>query len=905
MGSPVNSADLLKRSIISFILVFVTLSLASGQKKTSPQKLSAEADSLKPAIDSINLSYGRQKKNEIDGSVIIIKSDEFNKGYIEDPLQLIQGKVAGLSISKAGSDPNMEFQIRLRGLNSITGTTNPLIIIDGVTDGSLSNVDPNDIESIEVLKGGAAAIYGLRGSAGVIMVKTKRGKSGTFHVEYNGYTSAETVAKTSPAMNAGQWRSLSKLTGYGTDFKNNTNWFNELTRPAISVVQNIALSGGTNETTYRAAFNFRKGDGIMINTGYTQFNGRVNLTQKALKDKLTLDLNLGATQRKSENGFSDAFTYASIFNPTSPVRSSDPAYAIYDGYFQQSLFNYYNPVAIEELDKNEVTHRIYNASLKGEYEIISGLKVDALYSIQKSGQITGIYYDKKDYYTGFNRNGFASKQQDSSSFRLFESTISFTRNITQSVNLSILGGYANQEFKNGASLTQGGNFPTDNYSYNNLKDAVYYNKTSLGYSRSLLIAYFGRINLNINDMFFLSGSGRYEGSSRLGSNNKWSLLPSVGGGVDLSRFLHFKSSDILKLRVDYSVSGNLPIPTNISINLKAEKKGELDAGLDFSLFKASMSGSFDFYTSTTTGLINQYPSPILPFYPVMLNLGKLTSSGLELSVKYDLIKKSDFSYCLSIISSYNIKNNISRVGTINGARIAFGSQDLGDMGSPGQNQTPLIRVQDGKPVGQLIALVYKGIDTNGNMIIADQNNDGIINASDRQVVGNGLPKFLLGLCNTFTYNKWDLSLFFRGIFGHDLINSYRALFEVPNYMTSYNLPETTADMRNPSNGRLLNATPGTFTSIDVENASFVSLDNMSLGYSFGLPESKHISKIKLYLAGNNIFYITRYKGADPNPRYTDTDIDNGTFNNPLVPGVDRTNTWPRTRSVTFGANIVF
>ena len=390
---------------------------------------------------------------------------------------MIQGKVAGFSISKAGGDPNMDFQMRIRGLNSITGRTNPLIVIDGVTDGSLSNVDPNDIESIEVLKGGAAAFYGLRGSAGVIKVTTKRGISGTFHIEYNGYTSAETVAKTSPAMNAGQWRSLSKLTGYGTDFKNNTNWFNGLTRPAFSVVQNIALSGGKNKTTYRAAFNFKEGNGIMINTGYNQYNGRVNLTQKALKDKLTLDINLGATQRKSENGISNAFTYASIFNPTSPVRSSDPAYAIYGGYFQQSLFNYYNPVAIEELDKNEVTHRIYNASLKGEYEIVSGLKVDALYSIQKSGQITGIYYDKKDYYNGLNRNGFASKQQDSSSFRHFESTISFTRNINQTLKLSVLGGYTNQEFKTGGSLAQGGNFPTDNYSYNNPKDAINYSKS--------------------------------------------------------------------------------------------------------------------------------------------------------------------------------------------------------------------------------------------------------------------------------------------------------------------------------------------------------------------------------------------------------------------------------------------
>ena len=292
MGSHVNSAAFIKRSVISFILVFLTLSFSSGPE-TSRANYLLKLLAFNPSTDSIKVGYSRLKKYEIDGSVITIKSDEFNKGNIQDPIQLIQGKVAGFSISKAGGDPNMDFQMRIRGLNSITGRTNPLIVIDGVTDGSLSNVDPNDIESIEVLKGGAAAFYGLRGSAGVIKVTTKRGISGTFHIEYNGYTSAETVAKTSPAMNAGQWRSLSKLTGYGTDFKNNTNWFNELTRPAFSVVQNIALSGGKNKTTYRAAFNFKEGNGIMINTGYTQYNGRVNLTQKALKDKLTLDINLG------------------------------------------------------------------------------------------------------------------------------------------------------------------------------------------------------------------------------------------------------------------------------------------------------------------------------------------------------------------------------------------------------------------------------------------------------------------------------------------------------------------------------------------------------------------------------------------------------------------------------------
>jgi iron complex outermembrane receptor protein len=235
----------------------------------------------------------------------------------------------------------------------------------------------------------------------------------------------------------------------------------------------------------------------------------------------------------------------------------------------------------------------------------------------------------------------------------------------------------------------------------------------------------------------------------------------------------------------------------------------------------------------------------------------------------------------------------------------FGEQDLGAVGSPGQNQVPLVRVQNGKPVGQLIAFIFKSIDSNGNFSLVDINHDGHIDQSDRKVVGNGLPKFIIGFGNTITYKNWDMDVSFRGVAGHDLINSYRALYEVPYMISSYNLPKTATDMRNSSNGKFLNASSGTLTDLDVENASFISLDNISLGYTFRLDESSKFSKIRLYFAGNNLFYLTRYKGSDPNPRYTDNASDLGTYNSPLVPGIDRMKTWPRTRSVTFGANIVF
>jgi iron complex outermembrane receptor protein len=217
----------------------------------------------------------------------------------------------------------------------------------------------------------------------------------------------------------------------------------------------------------------------------------------------------------------------------------------------------------------------------------------------------------------------------------------------------------------------------------------------------------------------------------------------------------------------------------------------------------------------------------------------------------------------------------------------------------------LIRSEEGKPIGQLHALVYNGIDENGKMVFSDQNNDGLIDHSDQAIVGNGLPDYLMGLDNEFTYKNWDLNIFLRGVFGHDLVNSYRGFYEVPSYITSYNLPKTAADLRNPATGLLLRNTSGIVTNKDIENASFISLDNLCLGYNFDLHESSQFRKIRMYLAGNNLFYITRYKGSDPNPRYVDSEVNSSTYNNPLVPGVDRRISWPRTTSFTFGANVVF
>jgi iron complex outermembrane receptor protein len=699
------------------------------------------------------------------------------------------------------------------------------------------------------------------------------------------------------------------------------------------------MSGGSDKTSYRASVNYHDNQGIMINTGFKQLNGRINISQKALNDKLTIDLNLGATEKDRQLGFTDAFKYATIYNPTAPIRSTDAAYTQYDGYFQQVLFDYANPVMIAEKDKNEAKNRLLDLSLKGSYEIVKGLVVDASYSTETSGNLQGQYYDKNDVYVGNSRTGLANRTEDNSVSRLFESTVHYLGDVTPDININAVAGYSYQDFTYEGFHAEGGNFLTDDFSFNNLSAALDFKNgkgTITSYKNSnKLIGFVGRLNLNIKSMYFISASARYEGSSRFGSANKWGLFPALSGGVDLSKLIDVSFIDNLKIRANYGVTGNQPIDSYLSIlrlgpsgnffyngafvpsysptsnanpDLKWERTGQFDAGLDFSLFKSTLSGTFDFYTKTTTDLLWPFEVPVPPnlFTTAEVNIGKLRSSGIELTLNYNVIKKGDFNYAVTLTPSYNLENTlVSLSGTYNGSKLTYGQKDLSDMGSPGQNQVPLTRVEEGKPIGQLLALVFNGIDEAGNMTFVDENKDGTIDQADRRVIANGLPKFLMGFGNVLAYKNWDLNVFFRGVFGHHLVNSFRGFYEVPDMITSYNLPKTAADMRNPTTKTLLNVSSGTLSSKDIENASFVSLDNLSLGYNFTLPKTSQFSKIRLYLAGNNLFYITKYKGVDPNPRYVDSATDMGTYNSPLVPGIDRRNTWFRTRSITFGANFVF
>lgn len=878
------------------------------------------------------VGYGSQRKKEVTSAITSINSEQFNKGNVNDVAQLLQGKVAGLSISRPGGDPNGGFVLRLRGLSTIGANAQPLIVVDGQIGADINTVDPNDIKSIDVLKdGSAAAIYGTRGSAGVIIISTKSGKSGPPQVSYNVSATAENAVKFTDHMTADEFIALGKGTNYGAK----TDWNKEITRTAISHVHNLNFSGGNSGTVYSASLNYRKSEGVAITTGFQQINGRLNLTHKALNNKLVFNVDMSTTRRKSDFGFPDAFKYATIYNPTAPVYSKDPLYDLTGGgYYEANFVDYSNPVAMLRQNTNKGQLNRFNISASAEYEIIKGLKFLTRYAQQTSSFYGEMYSPRNAFISrgfvngvnGFARGGYAFKRDDETFNQLYENTLSYQTRIDK-LEVNAIGGYSYQDFEFKGFSVGGGNFVTD-ASSENFAAALDFlrGQGSLGSYKNAykLIAFFGRVNLNWDDLVFLSASLRREGSTMFGENNRWGYFPAASAGVDLQRLLNIPSVNTLKLRASFGVTGALPTGpyqsfdrlnrvstyytgndvyqfayggfVNPNPDLKWEKKIETDIGVDFAAFDNRLNGTIDYFNRKTTDLIFNVtvPSPPALFNNTWKNIGELTNQGIELMLNYDLIKKSGtaFNWTTGVnFSTYDIvltKLDESLEGSYVGAT---------NLGTPGQEATQLTRAVAGKEIGLLYGYKYMGIDANGKYLFADKDGKPVLadKGAERQYIGNGLPKFEFGWTNTFRYKNFDFNFFLRGSIGHELINTFRAFYENPNVATSYNVVNTKYFNPAITDAQI-------YSSLHVEKASFAKLDNATLGYTFPIAKTSKfgsmVRSLRAYITGQNLFVITDYTGVDPEVRYTD----NG---NVLAPGIDRRETWVRTRAFTVGVNVGF
>ncbi|MEM8565196.1 MAG: SusC/RagA family TonB-linked outer membrane protein [Bacteroidota bacterium] len=923
-------------SIIFSFVGYVTQEIAVGGQSIIDVSLSTDVTQLSEVVV---VGYGTQEKKEITSAVVSLDSKDFNQGAINDASQLLQGKVPGLSIYNKGGDPNGTPTIRLRGISTVGANTEPLVVIDGVIGASLDNVDPNDIETINVLKdGSAAAIYGSRGSSGVILVTTKQGTAGKVTVNYNGQLALSTVQNELDILSADEFVAFGS-----NDLGGSTDWYDEVTRTGVTHIHNVAVSGGSETTSYRVSTNFRNVEGILEESGFDQINARANLSHRALNNKLKMDFNFSLTNRESDFSFNEALRYAVFYNPTAPVFGAESNigtaadYEQFGGYFQSpGLFDSFNPKAIIDQNTNTGDRKILNFNARAEYSIIDQLSVTVNYGQQYTTSVLGEYYSVNSFFRGINRNGLARRTTQDQKFTLFESFATYTNSFDK-IDLTFSGGYSFQENETESFLVETGDFPNDLLGFNALENSGDLNTDGLITLRSdaspeeRIIAFFGRVNLTFDNAIFFNASLRREGSTKLGEDNQWGTFPAVGLGVDMTQYLDLPLST-LKVRAGYGVTGSLPRENGLSKqgiafnrdggtenfvlvraanpDLKWEEKAEINVGIDFGTDR--LTGALDVYTRTIDDFIlerNVDPA-VFQVDRRFENAGELKTNGIELSLNYDVVNNPTLSYNTGVVlSSY--KTTLEE--------FIIDEQMQANLGAPGQNSTNIIRVKVGDDIGQIWGPRFSGqVDERGIPIMVDLNGDGqVISAQDAALspdgdfeeLGNGIPDLEIGWTNQLTYKNWDLNAFFRGAFGHSLVNTFRAFYEprIPG-QAGYNIINSDLARDDITSAR--------FSSYYVEKANFFKLDNITIGYNFNMADSKVFSKVRAYFNVLNAFVITDYTGLDPEPVLQDFgpvdnggrfEEDNGDPITPdvLSPGIDRRNNYFTSRTFTLGLNVTF
>lgn len=908
--------------VISYI-GYKTQEIPINGKTTINVSLEEESIGLQEVVA---IGYGSQKKKEITGSVAGLKEADLIKGVQSDPLGMIQGKVAGLNVSKPNSgDPNGEYKFQLRGTSSLTGNTSPLIVIDGVPQGELSAIPQDDIESIDVLKdGSAAAIYGTRGTNGVILVTTKRGSAGRTSVSYNGYVSISSIANELEVMNREQF-----LANGGNDRGYNTNWMDEITRTPVSHSHNVALTGGTNDFNYRTSISYRSSKGIALKSGFNEIIGRFSANQNLFNKKLQIayDATYRRFDREGENSSYDdysAFKHAYYYNPTAPVYDETGTIDA-GGFYALDIQGYQNPVAYVMQRDRRTKGGLFQGSARLTWNIIEGLKAQVFGSLKYYDIHKGTYTSREEFNTS--QYGSASRNFNTRMNRTLEATIDYVKSFGDH-HFVLLGGYSFEHNYRESFSMQNTNFDSDVYSYYNLgagSDLINNPSQSMmsgTVSQDNLVSFFARVNYNFSNRYLLSASVRREASTRLGADYKWGTFPAFSMGWSLANEPFMEDADWvdeLKLRIGYGVTGNMPTDNYLSLpmmgvvgrfydhstqrwinaygptqnqneNLKWERKGEWNLGVDFSAFNSRLNVTVDIYKRKVSDLLYEYKVPTPPYqYSTMLaNVGDATSKGLEFSVSGTPVQLKDFSWTSSINFSFNT-NRLDKLSneTFQTDWIETGYLSDGDLG--GMNSTPLIRLVPGGKVGDFYLPVFEGFTEDGKWIFKDVDNSGDFTYNeDREIVGNAQPDFIAGWTNELRYRNFDLSFTFRAIVGNDVYNVSRMALENRNVagkeknMLVSVLDSPLQDAAQASNYYL-------------EDGSFLKLDNITLGYNVPVKNLDFMKDLRIYFTGQNLFTITGYSGIDP-------EVDMVGLDNM---GIERTRYYPASRSFILGVNVTF
>jgi len=865
--------------------------------------------------ESVAIGYGTTTKKEVTGSVTSLKADDFDLGSFTSPAGMLQGKVAGLSVTNPdGGDPNASYEILLRGTNTLSAGQGPLIIIDGVVGADMRSINFQEVESIDVLKdGSAAAIYGTRGTNGVIIITTKRASSGKTSVEYNGQVSVQTVRSRAMPMSADQF--VDAVSTYHPEAKNtlygsSTDWFKAVTRTPISHKHNLAISGGSDKFSHRTVINVEQNQGILKNNNANKYLFKTNVRQQALQGWLNFDVNLSYVKRKYNGARTGIFRQAFLHNPTEPIY--DEANVAKGGYFTQTeSMDYYNPVAM--LNERESYTDIDNIGVNGRVTLnilpVKGLKWDNFvsYGVER--------YENRDYRTRYypgeaGSSGVAEISNSTSSDIQYESTVQYS-NVFGDHHLQAVAGYSFQQLDDRSSYMKNNGFDLDFFKTDNMGagSGIKEGKAGMSSSRegSRYIAFFGRVMYNYAERYMASVSLRYDGSSRFGVNNKWALFPAVSLGWRISQEKWLKDAswlDELKLRAGFGMTGNQDFSnyqsilrvepvgyfyyngrwansyapsSNANPDLQWEKKSEWNVGLDFSFFNGRLGGSVDYYYRLTSNLLYNYKVPVPPYdyEKYFTNVGKISNTGVEVTLYGDPVKVKNFTWNTSLVFAINRNKLISFTNE------EFQGQEyrIGWLNTPlGANCQRLI---EGESIGTFYGPWFMKFSSDGNQKLQ------YIDQNEWQNLGSAYPLFTMGWSNTLTYGPVSLAFTLRGAFGGKVFNQMRALYENISELGKMNVLASWLNYTEYT-GKVV------YSDRTLEDATYVKLDNVTLSYDIPFKQNKYVKGLRVFATGQNLACFTAYTGVDPEVRLTG-----------LTPGIEGTSYYPRTRIFTLGATLKF
>lgn len=912
------------------------------------------------------VGYGAVKKSDLTGSVASIRAEDLKRIPVNSLDQGLQGKVSGVQVTQLSSQPGGAMSVRIRGGNSIMAGNEPLYVIDGVliesqvdmswigspSQNGLSSINPNDIESMEILKDASAtSIYGARGANGVVLITTKRGKAGKDNLNFETYFGVQKKAKDIEVMNASQFAELYDEAGYNADpefyvplypnpdsLGEGTDWQSEIYRMAPMQNYQLNFSGSNEKTTYSMSAGYYNQKGIIEGSDFKRYSFRLNLDRK-VSDKVTVGSNLSYNQTiantvptDTPGGFFPGVVNTSlIFNPALPVFDANGQYTLTDPNADAWLDN---PVAVtQDIDAIDKVNRLLG-NIYLEYSLIKDLKFRTSLGADIYHSVQDMYTPRYIYSGSFNDGQARFASTDFENY-IFENTFTYNKTYKKIHKVNALAGFTYQNNSSRTFIDIATGFPNDILGYYGIQDATNFPTIYSSFSESAVVSWLGRVNYNLKDKYLVTITGRVDGSSKFGANNRYAAFPSGAFAWRLSEEDFLKDVDQisnLKLRVSYGVSGNDRIVNYAFIrtiassiyyfnnsfsasgyapnnpgndNLKWETTSQADIGLDISFINDRIGLTVDFYNKNTSDLLYYSNLPWITGYNSYLeNIGKLRNRGIEFALNtVNTIQTFKWN------TTANLSINKNEITDLNGTELYI------------NNDTYKLKIgnwaviREGEEMGSFYGLRSDGIWQTaeaeeaatygaqpGDFKYIDTNNDGVINAEDREIIGQALPDFTWGLSNNFSYKNFSLDIFIQGSHGNQLLNSNRFELESGNGLSNASI--NLLDRWTPDNPSELypranrNASYLQMSDRYLEDGSYIRVKTITLAYDLPSKAMKllKMEKVKLYATSQNFFTITNYSGFDPEV---------GSF------GMDNTRmgydfgSYPSVRTLIFGASINF